>query len=189
MSCLGFHFRCLLYVFSPKLWLGSCNRLKHFILQCCWDWNEFRAALPHNFRRLPVTNKPFHSPRRSHLYSCHHCPSITAQVQALQQEAQNHRFFFFYLFFVRNYMVQVLNLEQGPSPPLKWVCHGWRRWMCSCVNEPPFPFRGWDLHPSLFSRTAHAVSCLLLFSPLISTESFHFFLQLHFCTPFLSVHP
>lgn len=27
--------------------------------------------------------------------------------------------FFLSFFFVRNYMVQVLNLEQGPSPPLK----------------------------------------------------------------------
>lgn len=97
-------------------------------------------------------------------------PAIIVQAyssSSLQQEAQNHRFVFFLSFFfvvvVRNYMVQVLNLEQGPSPPVKWVCHGWRRRMCSCVNEPPSPFRGWDLHPSLFWDAAHAVSCPLLF--------------------------
>ncbi len=78
---------------------------------------------------------------------------------------------FYVFFFVRNYMVQVLNLEQGRSPPVKWVCHRWRRRVCNCVNEPPSPFRGRDLHPSLFRDAAHAVSCSLLFffPPFIST--------------------
>lgn len=70
--------------------------------------------------------------------------------------------FFFLSFFVRNYMVQVLNLEQGPSLPVKWVCQG--GW-CAALRT--------SLHR--FSEVEIFTLCFwdpLLF-PLIFTESFH----------------
>ncbi len=80
--------------------------------------------------------------KASHSHRSHMPPIIVQEYRSSsqQQEAQNYRFFlssFLCFFFVRNYMVQVLNLEQGRSPPVKWVCHRWRRRVCNCVNEPP----------------------------------------------------
>lgn len=145
-------------LFLPKLWLGSnCNRLKHLVLL---------------YHRI-LDNCLSRTSRFTHA-GVIYIPAIIVQAYkfATTRGPKSQICFlsiFFVVVVVRNYMVQVPNLEQGPSPPVKWVCHGWRRRMCSCVNEPPSPFRGWDLHPSLFRDAAHAVSCPLLFFPFIST--------------------
>lgn len=168
MSC--FHFTWLLRFFFFFFFFPNCDLAQIVtglsILFCSAAEIEINSGPLYqgDFRQLPVTNKPFHS-FRSHLYSCHHCPSIQLKFATTRGPKSQICFLsiFFFVVVVRNYMVQVLNLEQGPSPPVKWVCHGWRRRMCSCVNEPPSPFRGRDLHPSLFRDAAHAVSCPLLF--------------------------
>ncbi len=107
----------------PSLSISFCSAaeteinsgpLSHRILDDCLSWT---SRLTHTgIICLPSLSK------NTALVRCNKRPKITDFFLS----------FYLFFFFVRNYMVQVLNLEQGPSPPVKWVCHRWRRRVCNC---------------------------------------------------------